>query len=258
MAYAYAYAYATKGRVCGNEPRNLTEARPAWSEATSVMVVHAPVKHRNILVHKRRVTPKAIAKAFARKRAFDILFSFLVVALLLSWLTPVIALLIKLESKGPTFFKQLRTGKDGKPFYCLKFRSMAVNAAADVEQASKNDSRVTKLGSFLRKTSIDELPQFINVLKGEMSIVGPRPHMVLHTEKYSRTIHNFMDRHLVMPGITGLAQVSGYRGEIKQLDAMAKRVDADLEYIDKWSFWLDLRIMLLTIQKVVQPDEKAY
>ena len=253
-----AHSFTLKGKVRDNEPRNLAEACPAWPEVTPVMVVHAPVKYRNTRVHRRHVTPKAIAKAFAHKRAFDILFSFLVVALLLSWLTPIIAFLIKLESKGPTFFKQLRTGKDGKLFYCLKFRSMAVNAAADVEQALKNDSRVTKLGSFLRKTSIDELPQFINVLKGEMSIVGPRPHMVLHTEKYSRTIHNFMDRHLVMPGITGLAQVSGHRGEIKQLDAMAKRVDADLEYIDKWSFWLDLRIMLLTIQKVVQPDEKAY
>ena len=253
-----ANAYNLREKIRSNEPRNLTGACPVWTEVTPVMVVHTPVKHRNTRVHKRRVTPKALAKAFARKRAFDILFSFLVVVLLLSWLTPLIALLIKLESKGPTFFKQLRTGKDGKLFYCLKFRSMAVNAAADVEQALKNDSRVTKLGSFLRKTSIDELPQFINVLKGEMSIVGPRPHMVLHTEKYSRTIHNFMDRHLVMPGITGLAQVSGCRGEIKHLDAMAKRVDADLEYIDKWSFWLDLRIMLLTIQKIVQPDEKAY
>ena len=253
-----AHNFTLKGKVRDNEPRNLAEACPAWPEVTPVMVVYAPVKHQNTRVHKRRVTPKAIAKAFARKRAFDIFFSFLVIVLLLSWLTPIIALLINLESKGPTFFKQLRTGKDGKLFYCLKFRSMAVNAAADVEQALKNDSRVTKLGSFLRKTSIDELPQFINVLKGEMSIVGPRPHMVLHTEKYSRTIHNFMDRHLVMPGITGLAQVSGHRGEIKQLDAMAKRVDADLEYIDKWSFWLDLHIMLLTIQKIVQSDEKAY
>ena len=253
-----AHYYNIREKVRGNGPRNLTGACLAWPKVTPVIAVHAPVKHRNTQVHKRRVTPKAIAKAFARKRAFDIFFSFLVIVLLLSWLTPIIALLINLESKGPTFFKQLRTGKDGKLFYCLKFRSMAVNAAADVEQALKNDSRVTKLGSFLRKTSIDELPQFINVLKGEMSIVGPRPHMVLHTEKYSRTIHNFMDRHLVMPGITGLAQVSGHRGEIKQLDAMAKRVDADLEYIDKWSFWLDLRIMLLTIQKIVQPDEKAY
>ena len=253
-----AHAYTQREKVHDNKPRNLTNACSVQPEMMPVMVVHTLVEHRNTRVHKRCVTPKALVKAFARKRAFDILFSLLVVILLLSWLTPVIALLIKLESKGPTFFKQLRTGKDGKLFYCLKFRSMAVNAAADVDQALKNDSRVTKLGSFLRKTSIDELPQFINVLKGEMSVVGPRPHMVLHTEKYSRTIHNFMDRHLVMPGITGLAQVSGYRGEIKQLDAMAKRVDADLEYIDKWSFWLDLRIMLLTIKKVVRPDEKAY
>ena len=198
------------------------------------------------------------AKPPLQKRAFDIVFAALVVAFLLSWLIPIIACLIKLESRGPVFFKQLRTGKNGKPFYCLKFRSMHLNAEADSQQASKYDSRITKLGAFLRRTSLDELPQFINVLKGEMSVVGPRPHMLRHTETYSQAIDHFMVRHTVMPGITGLAQVSGYRGETKEVESMAKRVAADIRYLHNWSFVLDLKIVLLTIWQSFKRNENAF
>ena len=196
--------------------------------------------------------------AFIRKRIFDIVFAGLVAILLLSWLVPLIALCIKLDSHGPVFFRQLRTGKNGKPFYCLKFRSMRTSADADRTQASRYDSRITRIGGFLRKTSLDELPQFFNVLKGEMSVVGPRPHMLRHTEDYAQVIDNFMDRHLVMPGITGLAQVSGYRGETKEVRAMVNRVRADIRYLRNWSFLLDLKIVLLTVWQVIKPDEHTF
>ena len=206
----------------------------------------------------RVLKDRLILKAFLRKRTFDFLFASLVVVFLLSWVIPLVALLIRLESKGPVFFKQLRTGKQGKSFYCLKFRSMTINADADRKQASRGDVRVTKMGAFLRKTSLDELPQFINVLKGEMSVVGPRPHMLQHTEEYSKAIHNFMDRHLIMPGITGLAQVSGYRGETKELDAMAKRVEFDIHYMQNMSFLMDFKIILLTVLQVFKQDNNAF
>jgi putative colanic acid biosynthesis UDP-glucose lipid carrier transferase len=200
---------------------------------------------------------RVVLGAFLRKRAFDLIFSAIVVVLL-SWLLPLLALLIKAESRGPVFFKQLRTGKYGQAFYCYKFRSMQVNAEADAKQASKGDRRITRVGAFLRKTSLDELPQFLNVLKGEMSVVGPRPHMLSHTEYYAQAIDNFMDRHQVMPGITGLAQVSGYRGETKEVAAMAQRVDADIKYLSNWSFLLDLRIVLLTVLQGFKHNENAF
>lgn len=214
--------------------------------------------HDSLVLEPHRTRNKIVLGRFLRKRAFDIVFSALVIILLLSWLIPLIGLIIKIESKGPTFFKQLRTGKDGKSFYCLKFRSMTVNAAADSQQASKGDNRITKVGSFLRKTSLDELPQFVNVLRGEMSVVGPRPHMLRHTHDYSQAIDNFMDRHRIMPGITGLAQVCGYRGETKELESMVKRVNADIDYIHNWSFLLDLKIVLLTAWKVSRNDSDVF
>jgi putative colanic acid biosynthesis UDP-glucose lipid carrier transferase len=192
------------------------------------------------------------------KRIFDFIFAALVFVFLLSWLIPLVACLIKLESRGPAFFKQLRTGKNGKPFYCLKFRSMTLNDEADMRQASPSDSRITKIGAFMRKTNIDELPQFINVLKGEMSVVGPRPHMLLHTEMYSHAIHNFMDRHSIMPGITGLAQVSGLRGETKELEHMAKRVNVDIQYLRNQSFLLDIKIVYVTVVQMFEVNENAY
>ncbi|MGI4740087.1 MAG: exopolysaccharide biosynthesis polyprenyl glycosylphosphotransferase [Janthinobacterium lividum] len=201
---------------------------------------------------------RVVMGAFIRKRIFDFFFASLVIVFLLSWLMPLIALVIKLESRGPVLFKQLRTGKNGLPFYCLKFRSMRVNADSDSKQASKGDSRITKFGAFLRKSSLDELPQFFNVLRGEMSVVGPRPHMLSHTEYYSNAIDNFMERHIVMPGITGLAQISGYRGETKEVESMAKRVDADIKYLYNWSFLLDVKIVFLTVTQVFKSNENAF
>lgn len=193
-----------------------------------------------------------------KKRAFDILFSCFVIVFILSWLVPLMAAFIKIESRGPAFFKQLRSGKNNKPFWCLKFRSMTVNGHSDSLQATKNDSRITKIGSFLRKTSLDEFPQFINVLKGDMSIVGPRPHMIKHTEEYSQVISRYMVRHFVKPGITGWAQVNGFRGETQKSHLMQKRVEHDIWYMENWSLMLDVRIIVMTIINIFKGDESAY
>ncbi len=192
------------------------------------------------------------------KRLFDIIFSLLVILFVLSWLTPIIALLIKLESKGPIFFSQSRTGINNKQFFCYKFRSMTVNKESNTIQATKNDKRVTKIGKFIRKTSIDELPQFFNVFLGNMSVVGPRPHMVSHTNKYAKSVDKFMVRHFVKPGITGLAQVSGFRGEIESKADIINRVKYDIFYIENWSLLLDFKIIFLTINNVFKGEEKAY
>jgi len=192
------------------------------------------------------------------KRFFDLVFSSCIIVCFLSWLTPIIGLLIKLESKGPIFFKQKRNGINYKPFFCYKFRSMRPNHLADIKQVSKNDNRITRIGKFLRKTSIDELPQFINVFKGEMSVVGPRPHMIKENERFLQRIDKFMGRHYVKPGITGLAQVKGYRGEVKTDDDIINRVKYDLHYIENWSLWLDIKIILFTVLQVFKGDEKAY
>jgi putative colanic acid biosynthesis UDP-glucose lipid carrier transferase len=192
------------------------------------------------------------------KRAFDIFLSVAVLVGILSWLTPLLAILIKLDSKGTVFFKQKRNGLDYHEFYCYKFRSMRDNKEADIEQVSKNDSRITRVGSFLRKTSMDELPQFINVLKGDMSVVGPRPHMVSHTHMYAERIDKFMVRHFIKPGITGLAQVSGYRGEIETDEDIVNRVKFDIFYVENWSLFLDIKIVFNTIYKAIVGDDKAY
>jgi putative colanic acid biosynthesis UDP-glucose lipid carrier transferase len=192
------------------------------------------------------------------KRAFDILFSSLIIIFILSWLTPIIALLIKLESKGPVFFKQSRNGFNYKEFDCYKFRSMTPNQEAHLYQATKDDQRVTKVGKFIRKTSIDELPQFFNVLFGDMSVVGPRPHMVSHTNMYAKKIDKFMVRHFVKPGITGLAQTSGFRGEVETDKDIIGRVKYDIFYIENWSLLLDLKIIFKTFINAVKGEEKAY
>jgi putative colanic acid biosynthesis UDP-glucose lipid carrier transferase len=212
----------------------------------------------NIPVLSGRTEPLEDVQNAIFKRIFDITFSLLVIVFLLSWLLPIIALLIKLESKGPVFFKQLRSGRSNEPFYCLKFRSMTVNEHADKMQATKNDKRITRLGAFLRKTSLDELPQFFNVLIGNMSIVGPRPHMLSHTEQYAALIDKFMVRHFLKPGITGWAQVSGLRGETRTTEDMARRVEADVWYLENWSFLLDMKIIFLTVWNIVKGDEKAF
>jgi putative colanic acid biosysnthesis UDP-glucose lipid carrier transferase len=184
----------------------------------------------------------------ALKRGFDLLFSFFVVVGLLSWLTPILALAIILDSHGPVFFRQKRNGLNGKDFWVYKFRTMYVNDEADSKQKELNDKRVTNLGKFLRRTSIDELPQFFNVLLGEMSIVGPRPHMLEHTEHYRSLIDKYMARHRILPGITGLAQVRGYRGETQELSQMAARVRMDRFYLENWSLLLDIKIIIDTIR----------
>ncbi|WP_226389650.1 undecaprenyl-phosphate glucose phosphotransferase [Penaeicola halotolerans] len=192
------------------------------------------------------------------KRSFDIVFSLLVIVFLLSWLLPILAILIKMSSPGPVFFYQDRSGRGYAPFKCMKLRTMRVNAESDVKMASKNDQRVTKIGAFLRKTSLDELPQFFNVLMGDMSVVGPRPHPVMLNEAYVDKVEKFMSRHFVKPGVTGLAQAMGYRGEIVRLMDMRNRVKLDRFYIQNWSFILDIKIIFLTVYSIIFDREKAY
>lgn len=194
----------------------------------------------------------------AIKRFFDVTFSILICVLLLSWLTPILAILIKISSKGPVFFRQKRSGLNNNDFWCLKFRTMKMNKDSDQIQATKNDMRITRIGSFMRKTSLDELPQFFNVLWGDMSVIGPRPHMLKHTEEYSKLIDNYLRRHFIKPGITGLSQVKGYRGETEELYQMRNRIKIDIFYMENWSFWLDLKILFLTIWNVFRNEEKAY
>ena len=191
------------------------------------------------------------------KRAFDISVSGVVCLCFLPFI-PIIALIIKIQSPGPIFFRQARTGLNGDTFLCLKFRSMHVNKDSDKAQATKNDPRKFAFGNFMRKTNIDEFPQFINVLKGDMSIVGPRPHMLYHTEVYGSLIDKYMVRHFSKPGITGWAQVTGFRGETKELWQMEERIKRDIWYIENWSFWLDIRIILLTAKSIICPDKNAY
>ena len=181
------------------------------------------------------------------KRIFDIIFSAAVILFIFSWLFPIIGLLIKLNSKGPVFFIQERTGINNKTFKCLKFRTMTVNSESDSKQAQVNDSRITSIGAFLRKTNIDEMPQFINVFLGNMSVVGPRPHMLKHTKQYSELIQHYKVRHFVKPGITGLAQVNGFRGLTDELWKMEKRVECDMEYLEHWTFFWDIKIIFMTI-----------
>jgi putative colanic acid biosynthesis UDP-glucose lipid carrier transferase len=191
------------------------------------------------------------------KRIFDVLASGSIL-LMISPVLLVIAALVKLTSKGPVFFKQRRYGMDGEEIYVYKFRSMTVTEDGDkVIQATKNDARVTPLGAFLRKSSLDELPQLINVLQGSMSIVGPRPHAVAHNEHYRKLIHGYMWRHKVKPGITGWAQVNGFRGETDTIDKMEGRVQHDIAYLKNWSIGLDISIMLKTV-KLVFKDTQAY
>ena len=192
------------------------------------------------------------------KHFFDVVFSLFVILTVLSWLTPILGLLIKLESRGPIFFKQRRNGLNYKEFYCYKFRSMRLNSEADLEQVQKNDPRVTKFGKILRKFSLDELPQFFNVILGDMSVVGPRPHMVSHTEMYAKSVDKFMVRHFIKPGITGLAQINGCRGEVENEKDIVNRVKFDIFYIENWSILLDLRIIYKTVINVISGEEKAY
>ncbi len=185
------------------------------------------------------------------KRLFDVVFSFLVILFIFPLALLIFAPLIKMSSKGPVFFKQLRSGRNNEEFYCYKFRTMKMNEDADVLQAHKGDVRITKIGSFLRKTSLDELPQFYNALIGNMSVVGPRPHMLKHTEEYSKLVDKFMVRHLVKPGVTGWAQVHGLRGDTRDNTLMEKRVEFDVWYLENWSLLLDIKIVIITAWQVI-------
>jgi putative colanic acid biosynthesis UDP-glucose lipid carrier transferase len=191
------------------------------------------------------------------KRIFDIVFSLIILVFILSWFVPLLTLLIKLESKGPVFFKQGRPGLDEKEFFCYKFRSMKLNETTEKE-ASKNDPRVTKIGRIIRKTSIDELPQFINVFLGDMSVVGPRPHLWSQNKSYGKKINKYMVRHYIKPGITGLAQVKGFRGEIESDEDMRCRIKLDVFYIDNWSLILDIKIIVQTVLNILKGEKKAY
>jgi putative colanic acid biosynthesis UDP-glucose lipid carrier transferase len=194
----------------------------------------------------------------SEKRFYDLLITFLSLVFIASWLFPLIAILIKLTSKGPVFFKQLRHGKDNIPFYCYKFRTMVINEDADTLQARKNDNRVTKIGFILRRSSLDELPQLFNVIKGEMSIVGPRPHSVLMNEIFAKEIPGYMNRHNMKPGITGLAQSKGFRGEINNFYDLNARYKLDMFYLNNWCLYFDFKIIMWTCYSVLFRNSKAY
>ncbi|MFV5694188.1 undecaprenyl-phosphate glucose phosphotransferase [Flavobacterium sp. LB3P122] len=208
-----------------------------------------------VLSLKRTLLHEPAIKVF--KRVFDIIFSIIVIVFLLSWLVPLLAILIKLESKGPVFFKQGRPGIDENEFFCYKLRSMKINKKTETE-ASKNDPRVTRIGKFMRKTSMDEMPQFLNVLLGDMSVVGPRPHLWAQNKVYGNKVKKYMIRHYVKPGITGLAQVKGFRGEIETECDMINRIKFDVFYIENWSLILDLKIIFQTVVNIFKGEEKAY
>lgn len=192
------------------------------------------------------------------KRIFDVIFTTVIFIFVLSWLIPIVVVLIKIDSKGPIFFKQNRAGKDNETFKCYKFRTMYVHNQPEHKQASKGDPRITKVGGFLRKTSLDELPQFFNVLKGDMSVIGPRPHPIKLNEQFNPVIDKFMLRHSVKPGITGLAQAKGYRGETETVLKMKNRVKLDLFYAENWSLIFDLKIIILTGMHLFKGDKNAY
>lgn len=192
------------------------------------------------------------------KRVFDILFSFVVLITIYPFIYIVFGLIIKLTSRGPVVFKQRRTGLQGKEFTCYKFRTMYINDKSDSQTTQQVDPRVTPIGRFMRRTSLDELPQFFNVLIGNMSVVGPRPHMIKQTTLYHGLIDKFMIRHIVKPGITGWAQISGYRGETKTIEQMEGRFKRDVWYIENWSFMLDIKIIVVTTFQLLRGDENVY
>lgn len=214
--------------------------------------------HGQVPVSKLRREPLDNTWGRRMKRAFDVVFSLGVIIFVFSWLFPLLSLMVKLSSRGPVFFKQIRLGKDNQEFVCWKFRSMRMNVDADVKQATKNDPRVTAVGRFLRKSNLDEMPQFFNVLFGHMSVVGPRPHPLRLNDQYRDIIDKYMVRHFVRPGITGWAQVSGFRGETRTPELMERRVELDVWYLENWSFWLDLKIVVKTVTNMFGKDANAY
>jgi len=213
------------------------------------------------MVFSVREEPLSHPPAKMYKRLFDIVFSSLVLLLLYWWIHLIIFALVKFSSKGPVFFKQKRVGKNGGHFCCYKFRTMAQNDSTEEgsgEITKKADSRITSLGAFLRKTNIDELPQFINVLKGDMSVIGPRPHMIEEDNKVAEILHKYRIRRFVRPGISGWAQVNGFRGGTEDMDLMQKRVDYDIDYIESWTPLLDIKITYLTILQMLTLQTGAH
>ncbi len=217
-----------------------------------------PTNYGSIPVINITSIPLDVWKNRFVKRIFDVLFSSLVIIFVFTWLFPIIALAIKITSRGPVFFKQKRTGLNNRLFDCWKFRTMYINGDAGSKQATKGDPRVTPIGAFLRKSSLDEMPQFFNVLFGNMSVVGPRPHPVQLNDHFTPQIRKFAQRHSVKPGITGLAQAKGYRGETSTFEKMNNRVRLDRFYVEKWFFSLDMKIIILTIFSLMKGQENAY
>jgi putative colanic acid biosynthesis UDP-glucose lipid carrier transferase len=209
------------------------------------------------IIHLRK-EPLEFSINKIQKRIFDIIFSSILILSIYPWLFPLVFVIQKMTSKGPLFFIQKRTGQDNKVFDCIKFRTMYLNNDSEIKGTLKNDPRITPFGKFLRKTRIDELPQFINVFLGQMSVVGPRPHMVKHTEEYSKLVDEFLVRHFVKPGITGWAQTTGYIDETRKLQEMKDKVKKDVWYIENWSFLLDIKIIILTIINIIRKDKNAY
>jgi Undecaprenyl-phosphate glucose phosphotransferase len=240
--------------------RNTIRFRVIPSAESFIPVVNASELefHGSVPVSKLRREPLDRPLNRKLKRAFDIVFSLGVVLFVFTWLFPLLALMVKLSSRGPVFFKQMRLGRDNKEFVCWKFRSMRMNKEADVKQATKDDPRVTKVGKFLRKSNLDEMPQFVNVLFGHMSIVGPRPHPLRLNDQYRDIIDKYMVRHFVRPGITGWAQVNGFRGETRTPELMERRVELDVWYLENWSFTLDLKIVVKTVTNMFGKDPNAY
>ncbi|SMC62961.1 exopolysaccharide biosynthesis polyprenyl glycosylphosphotransferase [Cellulophaga tyrosinoxydans] len=230
----------------------IPDNKEIWTRSMSLQL------YGSVPVLNMRESPLEMEYANIIKRMFDVVFSSLVIIFILSWLIPIIYIVMRIDSKGPLFFIQERHGANMQTFKCIKFRSMTPNKNADTEMAKKNDMRVTKLGKFMRKTNIDELPQFINVFMGDMSVVGPRPHMVLHTKEFEALVNKYLVRHFVKPGITGLAQVRGYRGEIEKKSDLLNRVRLDIFYLEKWSPRLDILIIYYTILNVIRGEKKAY
>ena len=214
------------------------------------------IEHIPLITRRKEPLTNPINKFI--KRTFDLVFSTLAILLVYWWVYIICAIIIKIQSPGPVYFKQARTGLNGNDFMMLKFRSMKVNNDADKVQATKDDPRKYPFGNFMRKTNIDELPQLVNIWRGDMSIVGPRPHMLKHTDEYSALINKYMVRHLAKPGLTGLAQVSGFRGETKELADMEGRVRKDIEYVENWSILLDMKIIGKTFLNMITGDKQAY
>ncbi|TXI68133.1 MAG: undecaprenyl-phosphate glucose phosphotransferase [Flavobacterium sp.] len=257
--------YASLDDLSKNETENLIEFTDNNFITLRLIPDNKSTLYRNLAVQYYGIIPIIVLRKIPLeievnsrlKRSFDIVFSLFVIIFILSWLTIILGLLIKIESRGPIFFKQNRPGFKEKDFLCYKFRSMMINKTTEKE-ATRNDPRVTKIGKFIRKTSIDELPQFFNVLLGDMSVVGPRPHLWAQNKVYGTKVKKYMIRHHVSPGVTGLAQVRGFRGEIETDEDMVNRIKYDVFYIENWSIWMDLKIIIQTVINIFKGEEKAY